>query len=48
MAAPLIFSGLFGLFEEIIILAFYRLRRLAVCMKNTPREPVDEAKRLEV
>ncbi len=45
MAAPLIFSGLFGLFEEFIIVIVYML---AVFMKKTSREPIDEVERLEV
>ncbi len=51
MVAPLMFSGLFGLFEEIIIVTVYRLVKLASFKKKKPhesREPVEEVERLEL
>ncbi len=47
MVAPLMFSALFGFFEEVIVVVVYRLARWAVTMKKTFPEPVAEAVRLE-
>ncbi len=48
MFPPLLFSGLFGIFEAVAVLVFYRLAKLEIWRKKTVNGSVDELEKVEV
>ena len=47
MFAPLIFSAVFGIFEGVAVLSFYRIAKLEIWRKKTDQS-VDELEKVQV